>query len=77
MLGEDGVISLSGNRYTDAGKKLPSFRKWSEDTCGLDVNRTTFANKTLTEPDAPILNDGFMEAIKGNNTTTSNNNNEN
>lgn len=42
ILGEDGVVSLSGNRYTDAGKKMPNFRKWSEETCALDINKTTY-----------------------------------
>ncbi|KRX00983.1 FAD-linked oxidase-like, C-terminal [Pseudocohnilembus persalinus] len=64
MIGDDGVISLTGNRYTDAGKKLPNFRQWAEEVCGLNINNTTLPKLEKAIADEPIINEQFMEAIK-------------
>jgi len=37
VLGADGVVILTGNRYTASGEKLPKFREWAETKCGIDV----------------------------------------
>lgn len=57
MIGDDGVISLTGNRYTDAGKKLPNFRQWAEEVCGLNINNTTLPKLEKAIADEPIINE--------------------
>ena len=37
-LGDDGVISISGNRYQFSGQKMPKFKEWGESVLGLDIN---------------------------------------
>ena len=67
MLGDDGVVSITGNRYQFSGQKMPKFKEWAETVLGLDVKDQSNWSEPLKDlqSDPPIEHPEFIEAIKG------------
>lgn len=38
QLGDDNVVSITGNRYQFSGQKMPKFKDWAESVLGLEVS---------------------------------------
>ena len=65
LLGDDGVVRLTGARYSICNKRLLSFKKWAEEVIGLDTtNQTPFQTSIPANPS--VLNEAFMEDLKKN-----------
>lgn len=65
LLGDDGIVRLTGNRYSICNKKLLSFRKWAEEVIGLDTNNQTPAQEKIPA-NPPIINQAFFDEFKSN-----------
>ncbi len=64
MLDQDGVVYLSGKRYSAAGEPLPKFREWAETVCGINIDEATPKQKSVTAQ-APLINQAFVDELKG------------
>ncbi len=41
LLGDDGSVQITGNRYEFSGQKMPKFKQWVEAVVGLDISSPT------------------------------------
>jgi len=64
-LGEDGKGTLTGDRYELSGKTLPAMKDWMVKQFDIDLSKTTTAQPQMNDVPAPILNQPFLDAIKG------------
>lgn len=60
-----GQVGLTGDKYVFSGKMMPDFRAWAENKIGIDIDFTSFPQKSM-EVDPPIYNEEFLENL-GNN----------
>lgn len=60
---KSGELQLLGDRYLLSGKSFPSLRPWLEAKAGLNVDWTSPA-QPKPQFDAPIRNQGFIDAVK-------------
>lgn len=65
LLGEDGVVRLTGARYSICSKRLLSFKKWAEEVIGLDTNNQTPPQPKI-QANPSIINQDFMNELKEN-----------
>ena len=63
--GEDGKGTLTGDRYELSGKTLPAMKDWMVKQFDIDLSKTTTAQPQMNDVPAPILNQPFLDAIKG------------
>ncbi len=55
---QDGLATLTGNRYLFSGQVLPDLRKWLEEKVGLDVKKNAPPQdkiQSTTHPTSPPL----------------------
>lgn len=65
LLGDDGIVRMTGARYSICNKRLLSFRKWAEEVIGLDTNnQTPPQDKIPANP--PIINQTFLDELQSN-----------
>jgi alkyldihydroxyacetonephosphate synthase len=72
FINQKGLVEFRGPKYELHGKILPEFKKWCEAEVGFSEEQFTPSQPFLREVPAPINNEGFLAAIKGqyNNLTT-------
>ena len=63
VLDKDGLVVITGNRYSLCGKRLVNFRKWAEEFIGLDINNVSPAQESIEAP-PPNINSLFLEELK-------------
>ncbi|KAK6485045.1 alkyldihydroxyacetonephosphate synthase [Huso huso] len=67
MFNKKGQAEFTGKRYRLSGMVLPALREWFEKTFGASLEHKTPARSALnpSEVPPPILNEGFVQDLKG------------
>jgi len=65
FLNQKGVIEFRGPKYELHGKEIPEFKKWAEAEVGFNEKIFTPSQAFIKNVPAPITNNAFMEAVKG------------
>jgi len=66
IVNKDGYVEFTGGRYKLSGHTMPHLREWMSKTVGISLDHKSPAQPELTAADIspPIVNEGFIEAIK-------------